>query len=89
MEMATKRVKLVIPTGQKAGIVPVREFDPRLSWARAPNVLHDVGRVPLKRLLARERKVSWDRVDQAEGRELVKELPGRWIEVMFVTSASF
>ena len=31
LKEATKRVRLTMPTGQEAGMVPVRELDPRLS----------------------------------------------------------
>ena len=86
LDEATKRVKLIIPTGHEAGIVPVREFDPKFNWARAPNVLHDGGRVPVRWLLEMERKVSWERADQMDGREPLKELPGSFSDCRLVTN---
>ena len=49
-------------------------------------MLQTEGRVPVKWLLAMERKVRRERVDQAAGRELLNELPGSFTEVRFVTN---
>lgn len=75
LEEATKRVRLTMPTGQVAGMVPVRALDPRLSWVRAPRALQAEGRVPVRWLLAMVRKVRRERADQEEGRDPTKELP--------------
>ena len=52
-------------------------------------MLQEVGRVPVRWLLAMEMKESWERVDQAEGKDPVKALPGSFKDWRVLTRERF
>ena len=86
LEEATKRERLTIPTGHVEGIVPVKALDPRLSCVKAPRVLQDEGRVPVRWLLAMERTERRVNADQARGKVPLNVFPGSFNDCKVWTS---
>ena len=87
LEEAMRRVRDVMPPpeAQVDGMVPVKELEPRFSWAREERALQAAGKVAANWLLPRFKRVSCDSADQEAGSDPLKELPGSWTVFRLVT----